>query len=96
MQLHNIIKHVHKPMSLASISCDLYPGRKKQVDDGDTKSVLPATSGEEQVQFNDAARRAAASDRLSEPLDSDGIDLGKGLEECVEKANLINVNSSLS
>ncbi|GAB4850897.1 hypothetical protein Ancab_030197 [Ancistrocladus abbreviatus] len=56
MQWHNIIKHVDKPDTLASISCDL----------------------------------------LSEPLDSDGADLGKGLEECVGKENLINVNSSLS
>ncbi|GAB4849260.1 hypothetical protein Ancab_004064 [Ancistrocladus abbreviatus] len=96
MQRHNIIKHVDKPKSLASISCDLYPGRKKQGDDGDTKSVLPTTSCREQVQINDVARWVASSDRLSEPLDSDSSDLGKGLEERVGKANLINVNSSLS
>ncbi|GAB4836594.1 hypothetical protein Ancab_001507 [Ancistrocladus abbreviatus] len=70
--------------------------RKKEGNDGNTKSVLLVMNGGEQVQINDEARRVAASDRLPVSMESDGADLGKGLEERVELENLINVNSSLS
>ncbi|GAB4848736.1 hypothetical protein Ancab_003463 [Ancistrocladus abbreviatus] len=96
MQHHNSIRHRDMPESMASISGDLSPGRKKEGDDGNTKSVLPMMNGGEQVQINDEARRIAASDRLPVSVESDGAALGKGLEEHVELANLINVNSSLS
>ncbi|GAB4854402.1 hypothetical protein Ancab_022988 [Ancistrocladus abbreviatus] len=48
--------------------------------------------------YADAIRRKDSNmgDRLSEPLDSDSADLGKGMEERVGMANLINVNSSVS
>ncbi|GAB4860399.1 hypothetical protein Ancab_035557 [Ancistrocladus abbreviatus] len=49
----------------------------------------------EQVQINDDDRSIAEPDRLSVPMESDGADLGKRMEERVEKVNLINSVSSL-
>ncbi|GAB4837008.1 hypothetical protein Ancab_001922, partial [Ancistrocladus abbreviatus] len=48
----------------------------------------------ELAQINDELKRVASSDRLSDPLDIDGTNLGNGLEERVGLANLINDNNS--
>ncbi|GAB4851402.1 hypothetical protein Ancab_030805 [Ancistrocladus abbreviatus] len=71
--------------SLDSSSCDLSSERKKESGGGNTKSMVQAMFDGEQVQINDDARSIAKSDRLSVPMESDSADLGKGLEERVER-----------
>ncbi|GAB4839262.1 hypothetical protein Ancab_028788, partial [Ancistrocladus abbreviatus] len=69
--------------------------RKKEGGGGNTKSMVPAMNGGEQVQINGEARNVAESDRISVPMESDGADRGKGLEERVERVKLMNSISSL-
>ncbi|GAB4841846.1 hypothetical protein Ancab_039369, partial [Ancistrocladus abbreviatus] len=83
VQRHSIPRNVAKSRIFVSNSSDSYPGMKKHGEEKDAKSMLAAVNYGEPAQNNDDPRRVASSDRLSDPLDIDSTDLGKGLEERV-------------